>query len=47
MKVDDQVVTDILASLSTIRARWSDLFSKLGRSLDKTKLQEFKTFVWQ
>ena len=26
MKVDDQVITDILASLSTIRGRWADLF---------------------
>ena len=30
MRVDDQVITDILGSLSTIRTRWSDLFSKLG-----------------
>ena len=43
MKVDDQVVTDILASLSTIRTRWSDLFSKLGRSLGQNEIQEFKT----
>ena len=43
MKVDDQVVTDILASLSTIRGRWSALFSKLGRSLGQNEIQEFKT----
>ncbi len=43
MKVDDQVVTDILASLSTIRGRWSDLFSKLGRSLGQNEIKEFKT----
>jgi len=43
MKVDDQVVTDILASLSTIRTRWSDLFSKLGRSLGSNEIKEFKT----
>ena len=43
LKVDDQVVTDILASLSTIRTRWSDLFSKLGRSLGQNEIQEFKT----
>ena len=43
MKVDDQVVTDILASLSTIRGRWSELFSKLGRSLGQNEIQEFKT----
>ena len=33
MKVDDQVIADIFGSLSAIRTRWSDLFSKLGRSL--------------
>ena len=43
MNVDDQVVTDILASLSTIRGRWSDLFSKLGRSLGQNEIKEFKT----
>ena len=42
LKVDDQVVTDILASLSAIRTRWSDLFSKLGRSLGSNEIQEFK-----
>ena len=42
MKVDDQVVTDILASLSSIRTRWSDLFSKLGRSLGQMKLKNLK-----
>jgi len=43
LKVDDQVTTDILASLSTIRGRWSDLFSKLGRSLGTDEIKEFKT----
>ena len=43
LKVDDQVTTDILASLSTIRSRWSDLFSKLGRSLGTDEIKEFKT----
>ena len=43
MKVDDQVITDILASLSTIRGRWADLFSKLGRSLGQNEIKEFKT----
>ena len=43
MKVDDQVITDILASLSTIRTRWSDLFSKLGRSLGQNEIKEFKS----
>jgi hypothetical protein len=43
MKVDDQVITDILGSLSTIRGRWADLFSKLGRSLGQNEIKEFKT----
>ena len=43
MKVDDQVITDILGSLSTIRTRWSDLLSKLGRSLGQNEIKEFKT----
>ena len=43
LKVDDQVITDILGSLSTIRTRWSDLFSKLGRSLGQNEIKEFKT----
>jgi len=43
LKVDDQVVADILASLSSIRTRWSDLFSKLGRSLGQNEIKEFKS----
>ena len=44
MKVDDQVITDILGSLIyNKRTRWSDLFSKLGRSLGQNEIQEFKT----
>jgi len=43
LKVDDQVVADILASLSSIRTRWSDLFSKLGRSLGSNEIKEFKS----
>jgi hypothetical protein len=43
MKVDDQVITDILANLSSIRGRWSDLFSKLGRSLGQNEIKEFKS----
>jgi hypothetical protein len=43
MKVDDQVITDILGSLSTIRTKWSDLFSKLGRSLGQNEIKEFKS----
>jgi hypothetical protein len=42
LKVDDEVTTDILGGLSAIRSRWSDLFSKLGRSLGKNEIQEFK-----
>ena len=42
LKVDDQVIADILGSLSAIRTRWSDLFSKLGRSLGTNEIQEFK-----
>ncbi len=43
MNVDDQVVTDILGSLSSIRTRWADLFSKLGRSLGSNEIKEFKS----
>ena len=43
MDVDDQVITDILGSLSTIRGRWADLFSKLGRSLGQNEIKEFKS----
>ena len=43
MKVDDQVVADVLTSLSSIRTRWSDLFSKLGRSLGQNEIKEFKS----
>jgi len=43
MNVDDQVITDMLGSLSMIRGRWSELFSKLGRSLGQNEIQEFKT----
>jgi len=43
MKVDDQVGVDILFNLGAIRTRWSDLFSKLGRSLGQNEIKEFKT----
>ncbi len=39
MNVDDQVITDMLGSLSMIRGRWSELFSKLGRSLGQNEIQ--------
>ena len=42
MKVDDQVIADIFGSLSTIRTRWTDLFSKLGRTLGANEIKEFK-----
>ena len=42
LKVDDQVGVDILFNLGAIRSRWADLFSKLGRSLGKNEIQEFK-----
>src|SRR6056300_1409596 len=42
LKVDDQVGVDILFNLGAIRIRWADLFSKLGRSLGKNEIQEFK-----
>ena len=42
MKVDDQVITDIFANLSAIRTRWTDLFSKLGRTLGKNEIAQFK-----
>ena len=43
MNVDDQVIADIFGSLSAIRTRWTDLFSKLGRSLGQNEIQEFKS----
>jgi hypothetical protein len=45
LKVDDEVTTDILGSLSAIRSRWSDLFSKLGRSLGKMKYKNLKNYL--
>ena len=42
MNVDDQVIADIFGSLSTIRTRWTELFSKLGRTLGKNEIAEFK-----
>ena len=43
MGVDDQVGVDIIFNLGVIRTRWSDLFSKLGRSLGQNEIKEFKT----
>ena len=42
MDVDDQVIADIFGSLSAIRTRWTDLFSKLGRTLGANEIKEFK-----
>ena len=42
LNVDNQIITDILGNLSNIRTKWSDLFSKLGRSLGQNEIQEFK-----
>ena len=42
MNVDDQVIADIFGSLSAIRTRWTDLFSKLGRTLGTNEIKEFK-----
>ena len=42
MNVDDQVIADIFGSLSAIRTRWTDLFSKLGRTLGANEIKEFK-----
>ena len=43
LNVKDEIITDILGSLSNIRTRWSDLFSKLGKQLNKDEIAEFKT----
>ena len=43
MNVDDQVIADIFGNLSAIRTRWSDLFSKLGRTLGSNEIKEFKS----
>jgi hypothetical protein len=40
---DDQVKS-ILGNLSVIRTRWSDLFTKLGRTLEPEELAEFKKY---
>ena len=34
-----EIITDILGSLSNIRTRWSDLFSKLGKQLNKDEIK--------
>jgi hypothetical protein len=42
MEVDDEVIANIFGSLSAIRTRWTDLFSKLGRTLGTNEIKEFK-----
>ena len=38
----DEQISSILGNLSAIRTRWSDLFTKLGRTLEPEELAEFK-----
>jgi hypothetical protein len=42
LKVDEDTIGTIFGSLTTIRDRWADLFSNLGRTLGKNEIQEFK-----
>ena len=39
----DQVLKNIYEQLDEIRTKWSDMFSKLGRTLSKEELAEFQT----
>ena len=41
----DETITEVLGSLSTIRTRWADLFSKLGRSLGSRNLRSTNFFA--
>jgi len=40
----DEQLVNIFANLSKIRERWSDLFTKLGRTLEPEELAEFKKY---
>ena len=40
----DEQVKSIMGNLSAIRTRWSDLFTKLGRTLDPNELAAFKKY---
>ena len=42
LKVDEETIGTIFGSLTTIRDRWADLFSNLGRTLGKNEIAEFK-----
>ena len=42
LKVDEDTIGTIFGSLTTIRDRWADLFSNLGRTLGKNEITEFK-----
>jgi len=42
LKVDDDTIGTVFGSLTTIRDRWADLFSNLGRTLGKNEIAEFK-----
>ena len=42
----DAVLKNIYSQLEEIRTKWSDMFSKLGRSLSKEELTEFQTTFW-
>ena len=42
LKVDEETMGTIFGSLTTIRDRWADLFSNLGRTLGKNEIAEFK-----
>ena len=40
----DEHIKTIYANLSVIRTRWSDLFTKLGRTLEPEELKAFKDY---
>ena len=42
LKVDEDTIGTIFGSLTTIRDKWADLFSNLGRTLGKNEITEFK-----
>ena len=42
LKVDEETMGTIFGSLTTIRDKWADLFSNLGRTLCKNEIAEFK-----
>jgi hypothetical protein len=42
LKVDEETIGTVFGSLTTIRDKWADLFSNLGRTLGKNEIAEFK-----